>query len=301
LTITADSKSKRYGAELPALTASYAGFVNGDSAVDLTKSAVLTTPATVSSAVGNYPINASGAGSPNYDITFNAGSLSITKAALAIAAENKAKVYGAALPELTATYTGFVNGDSAASLDSPTVLSTSATVSSPVGSYEISAGSAASVNYNISFVVGALTVIKAPLTITAENKSKQAGELPPNFTATFMSFVNGDTATSLLSPLQFTTTATTDSPPGAYEIVPSGATSPNYEITFRSGTLTVEAAAAPELHIELRDNSLVITWTGGGTLEFATKLGGPFQTADAANGRFETALTTESQFFRVKR
>src|SRR6185503_13605022 len=42
---------------------------------------------------------------------------------LTITADNKNKVYGAALPALTATYSGFVNGDTPASLDSPAVLS----------------------------------------------------------------------------------------------------------------------------------------------------------------------------------
>ena len=39
------------------------------------------------------------------------GTLTIDKAALTITANNQTKVYGAALPTLTASYTGFVNGD----------------------------------------------------------------------------------------------------------------------------------------------------------------------------------------------
>ena len=54
-----------------------------------------------------------------------------------------------------------MNGDSAASLDSPVVLSTAANASSPAGSYPITAGGAADANYSISFVNGTLTVTSA--------------------------------------------------------------------------------------------------------------------------------------------
>ena len=40
----------------------------------------------------------------------------MTQAALTITANNQSKVYGAALPALTASYSGFVNGDTSASL-----------------------------------------------------------------------------------------------------------------------------------------------------------------------------------------
>ncbi len=51
------------------------------------------------------------------------------------------KVYGAALPALTATYSGLVNGDTAASLTTAPSLSTTATAASPVisGGYPITA------------------------------------------------------------------------------------------------------------------------------------------------------------------
>ena len=64
--------------------------------------------------MGTYPITASGAASPNYTISYVGGTLTVTPAALTITADNKSKVYGAALPALTASYSGFVNGDTAA-------------------------------------------------------------------------------------------------------------------------------------------------------------------------------------------
>src|SRR5207244_5498306 len=111
LTITADDKSKVYGAALPGVTASYSGFVNGDTASDLVTPVSLSTTATAASAVGTYPITASGAADANYTISFVAGTLTVTPAALTIRADDKSKVYGAAVPALTARYSGFVNGD----------------------------------------------------------------------------------------------------------------------------------------------------------------------------------------------
>ena len=69
------------------------------------------------------------------------------------------KSFLAALPTLTATYTGFVNGDTAASLDTPATLSTTATVTSPVGTYPITVTGAADLNYTITFVNGTMTVV----------------------------------------------------------------------------------------------------------------------------------------------
>jgi hypothetical protein len=50
---------------------------------------------------------------------------------LVIAAQSASKDYGAPVPALTATYSGFVNGDTTNSLTSQAVLSTGATATSP--------------------------------------------------------------------------------------------------------------------------------------------------------------------------
>ncbi len=242
LTITAANASKPYGAAVPALTASYSGFVNGDSAGSLTTPPTLTTTATAASPVGSYPITASGAASPNYTITYASGTLSVNAAALTISAVNASKLYGAAVPALTASYSGFVNGDTASSLTTPPTLTTAATAASPVGTYSITASGAASANYTISYAGGTLTVSPAALTITAANASKPYGAVVPALTASYSGFVNGDTASSLTSPPTLTTAATAASPVGTYSITASGAASPNYTISYAGGTLTVNAA-----------------------------------------------------------
>ncbi len=84
--------------------------------------------------------------------------IDVLRAPLTVRAQNKAKLYGAALPALTATYVGLVNGDTAAVLDAPVKLATTATASSPVGTYPITASGAADANYVITHVAGSLAV-----------------------------------------------------------------------------------------------------------------------------------------------
>jgi hypothetical protein len=153
--------------------------------------------------------------------------LTVTRAPLTITANNTNKVYGAALPTFTANYSGLVNGNTPASLDTPVSLTTTATAGSAVGTYPITASGAVDANYTITFVNGTLTVTRAPLTITANNTNKVYGAALPTFTATYSGLVNGDTPASLDHPVILTTTATTGSPVGSYPITGNGAAVPS--------------------------------------------------------------------------
>jgi subtilisin-like proprotein convertase family protein len=90
--------------------------------------------------------------------------LNVQPKALTVTAYNTNKLYGAAVPVLKAGYSGFVNGDTSASLTSQASLSTTATPSSPVGPYAITASGASGSNYTIGYVPGTLTITKASLT-----------------------------------------------------------------------------------------------------------------------------------------
>ena len=239
LTITANDTNKVYGAALPTFTASYSGFVNGDDATSLDTPVSLSTAATAASPAGSYTITASGAVDANYTITHVNGTLTIDKAALTITANDTNKVYGAALPAFTASYSGFVNGDDATSLDTPVSLSTAATAASPAGSYTITASGAVDANYTITHVNGTLTITTATLTVTADDKSKVYGEALPTLTATYSGLVNGDGTNSLTAFATLATTATASSDAGTYPITASGASSTNYTFNYVAGTLTI--------------------------------------------------------------
>src|SRR5208337_2782586 len=141
------------------------------------------------------------------------------------------KVYGAALPTLTASYSGFVNGDTSASLTTQPTLTTPATTGTHVGSY------------TITFKNGTLTITPAPLTITANNDSKAYGTLKTfsgtAFTQTGLVTANGDTITGVTETSPGSPASATV---GSYNIVPSAATGSglsNYTIGYVNGTLTV--------------------------------------------------------------
>jgi filamentous hemagglutinin family protein len=248
LTITANDQTKVYGAALPTLTASFTGFVNGDTTASLTTDPTLSTTATSASSVAGspYAITASGAVDSNYTISYIAGSLDVTVAPLTITADNQTKVYGAALPTLTASYTGFVNGDTTASLTTDPTLSTTATSASSVAGspYAITASGAVDSNYTISYVAGTLDVTAAPLTITANDQTKVYGAALPTLTASYTGLVNGDTSASLTIDPTFSTTATSASSVAGspYTITASGAVDSNYTVSYVAGTLDVTAA-----------------------------------------------------------
>jgi gliding motility-associated-like protein len=248
LTVTANNQSKVYGAALPTLTASFTGLVNGDIGSSLTTQPTLTTTATAASHVAGSPfsITATGAVDADYTISYVAGTLTVGTAPLTITADNQTKVYGAALPTLTASYTGLVNGDTGGSLTTPPTLTTTATAASTVAGnpYSITASGAVDADYTISYVAGTLTVGAAPLTITANNQTKAYGAALPTLTASITGFVNGDTGSSLTTQPTLTTSATAASHVAGnpYSITASGAVDPNYSISYVAGSLTVTTA-----------------------------------------------------------
>lgn len=77
LTVTANGVIYLQGTTFPTLTVNYVGFVDGQTQTVLTGTLKITTTATTSSAVGNYPIVPSGLTAPNYKITFVNGTLAV--------------------------------------------------------------------------------------------------------------------------------------------------------------------------------------------------------------------------------
>ena len=87
-----------------------------------------------------------------------------------------------------------------------------------------------------------LTVTKAPLVITAADKTMVYGDSPPAQTASYSGFVNGENESVLAPPVSLTVSTTSTSDVGTYDITASGAADANYDITFVSGHLAVTKA-----------------------------------------------------------
>ena len=248
LTITANLATEVYGGPLPTLTASYSGFVNNDTAANLTTQPILTTVAITSSPVlsGGYNISVSGASDPNYTISYIDNTLTVNPATLTITANNDSKTYGAlkSFSGTAFTETGLVTANGDTITGGVTETSTGALASATVGIDPIvpSAATGSGLdngNYTIVYVNGWLTVNPAPLTIMANNTSQPFGSTP-SLSASYIGLVNGDTAASLAAPAVLSTTATGTSLPGTYPITVSGASSADYSITYNSGTFTVQ-------------------------------------------------------------
>src|SRR5205814_5203856 len=150
------------GAALPALTPTYATFVTGSPATCLPTPPTVTTTSTTSSfpTRRSSALTASGAVDTDYTISYVAGTLTVTPVALTITANDQTKAYGAALPALTASYSGFVNGDTDVSLTTAPTLTTSAHADSHVAGnpFLVTASGAVDADYTINYVAGTLNV-----------------------------------------------------------------------------------------------------------------------------------------------
>ena len=269
LTITASSPTVAYGVAVPAITASYSGFVNGDTAGSLTTAPTCTTSAhgpPSGSAAGTYASNCTGAADANYTISYTAGTVTIQAVALTITASSSTTAYGVAIPAVTASYSGFVNGDTAASLSTPPSCATSGVPAGhPVGTYTGANNCTGAVdgNYTISYVAGNVQITAVALTITASSETMAYGVAVPAITASYSGFVNGDTAASLTTPPTCTTSAhgpPSGSAAGAYASNCAGAADANYTISYTAGTVTIQAVA-----LTITASSETVAYGGCGT------------------------------------
>ncbi|MBE7538058.1 MAG: hypothetical protein HS122_06570 [Opitutaceae bacterium] len=241
LTVKADDKSRAYGSANPALTVTYAGFVGGETLATsgVTGAPALTTTATTDSAVGTFPINVAlgDLAATNYSFVTAPGTLTVNKAVLTIKADDKSRAYNTLTPTLTASITGFVNGETSSVLLGAPILSTSATATSAPGTYPItvSAGSLLASNYAFTNLVnGTLTITPSQLTIVLEGLNRVYNGQPQPVSAT---------TTPSGSPLIFTYDGSPTAPTnaGSYTVQATSADS-NFGGTA-TGTLVIAKAS----------------------------------------------------------
>ncbi len=159
LTLTSATDSKTYDGtalENDTATESGDGFVTGEGATwDVTGS---------QTEVGNsentftYTLD-DGTSLGNYNISKVEGTLKVTPVNLTITADNKSKIYGESDPELTATISGFVDGEDLADLQGQ--INFDREVGEALGIYDITPSGVSSNNYKITFEKGQLTITSA--------------------------------------------------------------------------------------------------------------------------------------------
>ena len=150
-----------------------------------------------------------------------------------ITADDKTREYGEANPELTYKVSADITGKPQ--------LTTTATKTSPAGVYDIVVERGTVVG-NYTSKNGKLTVTKAPLSISGGTYTIKQGEALPTFVASYSGFKNGETESVLTKKPTLTTTATSSSAPGEYEVIVSGAEAQNYNISYTKGKLTITKA-----------------------------------------------------------
>jgi len=243
LTITADNQLKFEGQANPVLTATYTGFVLGETATVLLTPAVLSTTAVLASPPGTYPITVSGATSDNYDISFVNGVLTVQPKQNQIITFN-------ALPTKTYGNADFAAGATSTNNTIPVTYTSSNTAVATIigstihivgaGTSTITASQAGNVGYfPAADVARTLTVNKVTLAVRVMDTTKVQGEVNPEFRVTYTGFVLGETTANLTTVPVVSTIATTNTSPGYYTLTVNGGVSQNYNFTYTNGRLTI--------------------------------------------------------------
>ena len=251
------ANSKTYDATTAATLTGTAALhgVLGSDAVSLTGSATTGTFDTknvgtgkaVTANLNGLSLGSTDAG--NYEITDVTAPLAanITPAQLTLTAAATSRSYGADNPAFTGTVSGFVGGETLASATTGGLaFSTAANAASNAGGHGINGSGLSANNGNYVFVQApgngtALTITPAPLSVTANNASKDANGVPyaGGNGVVFSGFVNGESATVLGGTLGYGGNSQGATGAGSYAITPQGLTAGNYAISFRDGALTI--------------------------------------------------------------
>lgn len=208
---------------------------------------------------GTSTITASQEGNANFNAATDVSqTLTVNKAAQSITFNAlPSKTYGDPTFELNTS--GGSSGNAITYTSSiPTVASIigSTVTIHGAGTSTITASQSGNTNYHsASASTQIITVSKAQLTITPDNKIRVQGAENPVLSASYTGFVRGDNSGILLNQPILNSTATSTSPPGEYPITASGASALNYTISYLIGKLTV----SPPLNIAPTNISLTKT------------------------------------------
>ncbi len=187
---------------------------------------------------GTVTIRASQVGDGNYNPAAEVvRSFDVGKTTLTVRANDATRAYGTANPTFTSSLSGFVNGDTVASVSGTPDFTTAATASSDAGNYPITPtlNTLAAANYSFAFANGTLTVTTANAELTLANLNQTYDGTGRAVAATTSPVgLSGVTITYADSP----------TPPvnaGSYDVV-ALLINANYAAPNASGTLVVAKA-----------------------------------------------------------
>ncbi|UFS71728.1 MBG domain-containing protein [Geomonas sp. RF6] len=275
ITVTATNASRAYGEPNPDFSATYSGLMLGEAAAAVISGTPgFTTTATAGSIPGSYPITPEigSLSADNYTFVFAPGTLAVGFASQTITFNPiEPKTYGAGSFPLS--YTGGASGQPVSFTSSNTAVATvdgSTVTIVGAGSTIITATQPGDGNYASATAQQTLTVEKAIVTVTADDKSRPYNTQNPPFTVSYSGFVSGETAAKLEGEPVVSTSALQSSPVGSYPITVSAGTlaAANYSLRFVDGTLAVGQASqtvsiTPLERKRYGDLPFDITATGG--------------------------------------
>lgn len=236
-------ETRAYGKNNPSFTLDYYGLKNGEISPKWVSFPTFQTDAIKDSGVGQYSISATNGILENYSLNeIASGILSIIPAPLTIIVNNTSKEYYEPNPTFSFRCKGFANGENESVLTAIPTLSTTATRSSNVGTYEIICGETDSPNYSISYVNGKLTITPRTLRVSVGNYERLYNEDNPVFDLTYVGFVGNENENVLNTKPIAVTNATKGSDVGTYSINISGGNADNYLFSYSSGVLTISKA-----------------------------------------------------------
>ena len=231
--------SRIYGQTNPKFSLEFNGLKNDEVVPEWDEEPSYYTTATIKSPIGLYPIEVTAGTAHNYEMKKTNGVITINKAELTIAADNKSRPYYEENPTLTCKYTGFMNGENSSVLTTQPSLKTNAEQASAAGNYPITVSGAEAQNYNIVYKQGNMEVTKRQLTVSTDNYSREYKEENPNFELRYIGFVNNETEDVLINKPTATTQATVDSDAGVYPITINGGVAANYDFLYTNSFFTI--------------------------------------------------------------
>ena len=289
LNVIADDQEIIYGQAAPSFTYTLASGPTGHLSGSL---ALITNQTNAGTYAGDIGI---GTLAPEnaYLLNFTAGQYKIDARTVTITPiVGQSKIYGSvdpALAYITAAAngsTGLVNGNTL----SGTIDYSGADQYANAGSYSYTLGSlSGGSNYTIVMAGSPPTFLinQAPLTVTANAASRDAGAANPTFMATISGFVGSEVlgTSGVTGSPSFVTVADTSSAVGTYAITPSlgSLTASNYSFsTFIDGVLTLDAAPVsviPNTVLRVSQNPEIL-W---GTIDNFVGATGSAASADSAH------------------
>lgn len=245
LTAKVMNATKIYGYDNPAFTIKYSGLKNDEIVPtwsDYSVFPIIQTVASRYSDVGEYTISATCPSAINYDISeIEDGVLTVEPAEATIKVSDVSRLYYDENPQFQYIITNINNGLTPTFETEPVIITT-ATKTSGVGSYEITASGAFAKNYTLNYIPATLTVVPCTLTVSVDNYERLFNEDNPIFKVRYDGYVGNEDENVLLEKAIAATTATKTSDVGTYPIIISGGIANNYVFSYINGLLIINKA-----------------------------------------------------------